>query len=157
MNAIWIIRWERFKWIASLGPLIQWRDRRRTRRQLLATPGVDHLVRSVMDMRYGKYGWRVIDDMLMARVQSHGQGLPWWGPIGPLRSIHTRKWLTAAWMEHKGIKKEEVSHAKVPSLDASEPSAPGKNLFYSGPFEPDYYQRSYDDTEPLDDDGRTGQ
>ncbi len=141
MNAVWIIRWERLKWIMRLGPLHAWIERRRVRRELLAHPGVDHLVRSVMDMRYGKHCWRVKDDMLEAQVVTHGQGAPWWGPIGPLRNITTRKWLTGVWMEHKG---HQVSHAKLP-----EPFP------YVGPDdEAGFYQGNYADTEPQDDDGR---
>lgn len=110
MNATWFIRWERLKWWLRLGPLGDRRKRQRARLELLFTPGVDHLVQSVMDLRYGKHGWRVSDDMLEARVdqaQSYGAGRSYWGLIGPLRSINTRKWLTSVWMEHKGL-----SHAK---------------------------------------------
>lgn len=133
MNVIWLIRWERFKWIMRLGPLMRWRQRRNVRRVLLTTPGVDHLVRSVMDMRYGKYGWRVTNDMLEAEVASAGQGAPWWGPIGPLRSINTRKWLTSVWMEHKGL-----SHAKLDQKQTVRMPVEG------------HYETHYLDTHPLD-------
>lgn len=107
MNVIWLTRLSRWAWYLRLGPFRQWRECRRTRRELLALPGVDHLVVNVMDMRFGKYGWRVNDGLLEAHVQTHGAGTPWWGAIGPLRSINTRKWLTSVWMEYKG-----VSHVK---------------------------------------------
>lgn len=135
MNAVWLTRWELIKWYATLGAFREWRQRRARRRALLTTPGVDHLVRTVMDMRYGKYGWRVSVDMLEARVVTHGQGVPWWGPIGPLRSINTRKWLTSVWMEHKGIHTPRPA-TSAPSLDASEPASHG------------YYDQNYADTEP---------
>lgn len=151
MSVIWFIRWERFKWYLRLGPLWQLIERQRVRRELLALPGVDDLVRSVMDYRYGKYGWRVKDGILEAEVVTYGQGTPWWGPIGPLREIITRKWLTAVWMEMKGQRKPEpLSHAKP-----TPPPEWKEGDFYPGPFRPDYYQGSYADTEPLDDDGRT--
>ena len=103
MNALWISRWYRAKWFISLGPLREWRERRHARRLTLATPGVDKLVRDVMDARYGKYGWRVENGLLQAQVQEQG-GRPWWGLIGPIRGAHTRRWLTDIWAE--------LSHAK---------------------------------------------
>lgn len=83
--------------------LIQWVERRRTRKALLATPGVDLLVRRVMDERYGVHHWRVRAGVLEAEVQAGGLGDSWWGPIGPLRHASTRAWL------RKGA---PLSHAK---------------------------------------------
>lgn len=119
------------KWV------MQWFERRRARRELLATPGVDLLVQRVMDERYGKHGWRVRDGYLEASVQSWGQGASWWGTIGLLHDPNTRNWLRA------GGRPAEVSHAK---------EAPYK---IEPPTEEGYYGRYYADTEPLDDDGRT--
>lgn len=83
-------------------------DRRRARRALLATPGVDLLVRRVMDERYGKHNWRVRDDFLEALVHHRGDTHPHWGLIGPLRSHNTR-----AWLRNGG---SPVSHAKLESI-----------------------------------------
>lgn len=106
--------------------LKRWYQRRRVRRELLATPGVDLLVVRVMDSRYGKHGWRVKDGMLEAEVQTHGQGEPWWGLIGPLRGAHTRAWL------REGGRPPQLSHAKVP------PGVFG------------YYEQNFADTQPMD-------
>lgn len=71
----------------------RWYERWQTRRALLATPGVDRLVRTVMDKRYGKHGWRVRLGVLEANVTDPMSGQSWWGPIGPLHHAYTRKWL----------------------------------------------------------------
>lgn len=120
--------------------LSRWLERRRARKALLATPGVDLLVRRVMDERYGKHNWRVRDDVLEALVIVPGQKEPWWGPIGPLRDRNTRVWL------RNGA--DGVSHAK-------HPNAPYKLEPSDVPTERNYYAQHYADTEPLDDDGRT--
>jgi hypothetical protein len=113
----------------------------------LATPGVDALVREVMDFRYGKHGWRVHDGMLESHVIEPGHSTPWWGPVGPLRSANTRRWLANIRLDMKGVGQNKPREApyklEAPSLDASEPAAPR------------YFAHNYVDTEPLDDDGRT--
>lgn len=117
-----IIRW-----------VMRWFERRRVRRELLATPGVDLLVQRVMDERYGMHHWRVRDGMLEAEVQTHGQGTPWWGLIGPLHGEHTRAWLRA------GGRPPEVSHAK-------HAEAPYK--IEPPDTERGYYADAYADTQP---------
>jgi hypothetical protein len=105
----------------------QWLERRRTRRALLATPGVDLLVRRVMDERYGVHNWRVRDGMLEAHVLLPGSKEPWWGLIGPLHARTTRIWLRDG--------ASGVSHAKLEPIDTA----------YVGP-----YDHLYDDTEPSE-------
>lgn len=144
MNAVWTIRFNRLVFWLRLGPYWQWRKRRYTRRELLATPGVDRLVRTVMDQRYGKYGWRVRDGVLEAEVQTLGASNSWWGPIGALKDYNTRKWLMAQYVREPKPP-GEVSHAK-------HAEAPYK---IEPPTERQYYAQHYADTEPLDDDGRT--
>lgn len=112
------------KWV------MQWFERRRARRELLATPGVDLLVVRVMDARYGKHHWRVKEGKLEAEVQINGQGAPWWGLIGPLHDPNVRVWLRA------GGRPEGLSHAK---------DAPYK---IEPPTEEGYYGRYYADTQP---------
>lgn len=129
-SAVWIIRWERIKYYLRFGPFYAWLERRRVRREMLALPGVDDLVRDVMDKRYGKYGWRVSwtgrsdEFILEASVIPYGGGTPYWGPIGPLTSIHTRKWLASMWMsEVRGVK-TAVSHAKDAPYKLEPPEQP---------------------------------
>lgn len=69
-----------------------WLARRRDRKRLLATPGVDWLVQRVMDKRYGRHHWRVMHGQLEALVCERG-GRPMWGLIGPLNSPTLRSWL----------------------------------------------------------------
>lgn len=137
MNVIWTIRFGRLAWWLRLGPVTRWLHKRHVRRALLATPGVDTLVQEVMDHRYGKHEWRVANGVLEALVQTEGQGTPWWGAIGPLRSQNTRKWLANQRLAMRGI--EQEAPYKI------EPPTP-----YVGP-----YDHHYRDTEPFDDDGRT--
>ena len=130
--------------IRDVRVLVQWLERRRTRRALLETPGVDLLVRRVMDERYGKHNWRVRDDMLEALVILPGQKEPWWGPIGPLHARTTRIWLRDG--------ASGVSHAKLPDdLPCTRAPEP-LECVYPGPYKVDYYKRSYEDTEPSEDD-----
>ncbi len=113
--------------------LKQWLERRRVRKALLATPGVDLLVRRVMDERYGEHNWRVRDGMLEALMIAPWQKEPWWGPIGPLHARNTRIWLR----DGAGI----LSHAKL---------APYKIEPPEDQAEEGYYTRQYADTEPND-------
>jgi len=83
-------------------------QRYRTRKALLATPGVDLLVRRVMDARYGKHNWRVRDDQLEALVVYPGDRELRWGLIGPLHAHRTRVWL-----RNGGT---HLSHAKVRTI-----------------------------------------
>lgn len=140
--------------VAFLAAPLTWyrerQERRRVRAELLATPGVDDVVREVMDLRYGIGNWRVTDGMVESRVQSAGQGVAWWGPIGRLGTIETSNWFAARWCELRGLDPPEVSHAKVP-----DPSwTPGEQAdhLYSGPYDEGFYRRSYADTEPWEDD-----
>lgn len=113
--------------------LIQWNERRRVRDALLAMPGVDLLVRRVMDKRYGAHHWRVRAGVLEAEVRTEGQGDVWWGPIGPLRDANTRAWLRNG---------APLSHAKPPIY--SPPAALLKPLENDGFMPP-----AYVDTTPL--------
>lgn len=140
MNIIWILRWERIKWHLQLGPLRAWIDRRRTRKALLVTPGVDRLVREVMDYRYGKHAWRVQNGILEALVQSSGQGDAWWGPIGPIRAQATRMWLANARLDMQGVRQQ----------DHHPPEAPYKLEPLQGQTERNYYDHNYVDTEPSE-------
>lgn len=83
-------------------------QRYRERKALLATPGVDLMVRRFMDARYGKHNWRVRDDMLEARVMYPGTRELQWGLIGPLRAHRTR-----VWIRNGGA---PLSHAKPESV-----------------------------------------
>ena len=113
--------------------LSQWLERRRARKELLATPGVDLLVRRVMDGKYGKHNWRVRDGVLEASMVAPWQKEPWWGPIGPLHARRTRLWLRDG--------ASGVSHVK-------QPDAPYK----LEPLEIPTEERYYADTEPSEDD-----
>ncbi len=147
MNIEWELRLSKWAWWLRLGPLTAWRARRQARKALLATPGVDALVREVMDFRYGKTGWRVNEGNLEALVTQPGHNKPWWGLVGPIRNANTRRWLANIRLDMKGVGQNKPPEApyklEAPSLDASEPAAPR------------FYVRNYADTEPLDDDGRT--
>lgn len=125
--------------------LKQWTEfwrRRRVRRELLDTPGVDLLVQRVMDAKYGKHGWRVSFEertdllILEALVTPEGSSQPIWGMIGPLESLETRAWLRA------GGRPPEVSHAKLAPYKIEPP------LSHEGVAEEGYYFHSYADTQP---------
>lgn len=118
--------------MSALDWLREWLERRRARRALLATPGVDLLVRRVMDQRYGKHNWRVRDGILEASMVAPWQKEPWWGPIGPIHARNTRIWLRDG----------GLSHAKVPN-------APYK--IESPTTEEGYYAQQYADTQPQED------
>lgn len=122
--------------MSPLAWLRQWLERQRARRELLATPGVDLLVRRVMDERYGKHHWRVKDGVLEALMVAPWQKEPWWGPIGPLHARNTRIWLRDG--------ASGLSHAKVPE-------APYKLEPVEVPTEDGYYAQQYADTEPAED------
>jgi len=139
----------------------QWLERRRTRHALLATPGVDLLVRRVMDERYGVHNWRVRDGMLEAHVLLPGSKEPWWGLIGPLHARTTRIWL------REGA--SGVSHAKDDDIDAPTarvvtsttpyppdwPDGPDREPVIFSNYEAEaneqrYYAQNYADTEPSE-------
>lgn len=115
----------------------QWLERRRERKALLATPGVDLLVQRVMDERYGVHHWRVKDGVLEALMVAPWQKEPWWGPIGPLHARNTRIWLRDG--------ASGLSHAKLDERFSEEPTDSEWGDIDS----------NWVDTEPLDDDGRT--
>lgn len=75
-----------------IAALKAWLERRRVRRALLAQPGVDRLLRRVMDGRYGKHNWRINDGVLEVKVSDPGRRL-WWGAIGFVQAPETRDWL----------------------------------------------------------------
>lgn len=129
----------RVMWWLRLGPFFEWRDRRRVRQALLDTPGVDRLVREVMDAKYGKHAWRVRDGNLEAMVQSEGQGSAWWGLIGPLRSRNTRSWLANMSLDLNGVGQSENKPAEAPYKIESP-------VVRSSP-----YWGAYQDTIPTDD------
>jgi len=124
----------------------QWLQRRRTRRALLATPGVDLLVRRVMDERYGVHNWRVRDGMLEAHVLLPGSKEPWWGLIGPLHARTTRIWL------REGA--SGVSHAKD-AYPPDWPDGPDREPVIFSNYEAEaneqrYYAQNYADTQPQE-------
>ncbi len=135
----------RILWWLRLAPFFEWRDRQRTRKSLLATPGVDRLVRTVMDYRYGRHAWRVHNENLEALVKSNGQGESWWGLIGPLRSHHTRSWLANVSLDMNGVRQQ----------DRHPPEAPYKLEPAQDQTEKRYYADAYADTEPNDLDDTT--
>lgn len=84
------MRWLANLWAAVTADATQRLQRERT----IAHVGVDRIVRRTMDWRYGRYGWRVHNDMLEVLAIDHA-GQQWWGPVGPIIAPETRAWIAA--------------------------------------------------------------
>lgn len=83
------------RWLANLWAAVKaTQEQHAMREATLAHVGVDRIVRRTMDWRYGRFGWRVQDDMLEVLATDHA-GRVWWGPVGPIIAPETRAWVSA--------------------------------------------------------------